>query len=424
MNNNSIWNKNFMIFILALELHLIAKTLIRFALPLYILIETGNPALMGMVLSLSALPLIILSPIGGALTDKFSKKKILATMNLLSAIVVSVYFIISPVNHIVIVILLTMMFVSMLESLISPASDASIPFLVPTDKLIKANSVIVLLTNISSIGAPVLGGFILRSGGLSELLIAITALYVLASTINVFVNIPKPEQLGGQTENKGSLVTGFLRDMEGGIVFVTKENQSVGKMIFLVFFLAITMITSMTITVPTLMVTYLEMPEHLIGLAQGFVVFGGTLAAIILPMLKGKASHRTSRTILFIPSLTIAITGMLMLFFESQAVSFILLLACFFIAQIFLTMYAVIYFSYLGEKTPQHLVGKVMGLAVSSSVLGFALGDFLHGVLFSVFATTPGVALIILGLISIIVALNAKIIENEKRNLSNFPDKK
>jgi len=409
MTHNSIWNKNFLTFVLALELQLIAKTLIRFALPIYILIETGNPALMGMVLSLSSLPLIILSPIGGALTDKFSKKKILAIMNLLSAIVVSVYFIINPANHIVMIILLIMIFVSMFESLISPTSDASIPFLVPADKLVRANSVTVLLTNISSIGAPVLGGFILHSGGLTELLIAITALYVLASVINIFVSIPKPKQADSQAGNKINPIVGLLGDIKDGIIFVTKGNRSVGKMIFVVFFLAITVITSMTITVPTLMVTYFEMPRYMVGLAQGFVVFGGTLAAILLPMLKRKASHRTSRTILFIPSSIIAITGMIMMFFDSQSVSFILLIACFFIAQLFLTMYSVIYFSFLGEKTPQHVMGKVMGLAVSSSVLGFALGDFLHGILFSVFATTPGVALIILGIMSIIIALNAKI---------------
>jgi len=412
MKNNSIWNKNFMKFVLALELQLIAKSLIRFALPLYVLIETGNPALMGVVLSLSALPLIILSPIGGALTDKFNKKKILAIMNLLSAIVVSVYFLINPVNQIVIVILLIMMFVSMFESLISPTSEASIPFLVPAGELVKANSVTFLLTNFSSIGAPVLGGFILQNRGLTELLVIIAVLYIFASAINIFVNIPKPEQVGGgQTVSKGNLVAGLFEDIKGGVIFVTKENRSIGKMIFVVFLLAITMITSMTITVPTLMVTYLGMSEHLIGLSQGFVVFGGTLAAILLPMLKGKASHYTSRIILSIPSLTIAITGVLMLLGENPTMSFILLIACFFIVQIFLTMYGVIYFSFLGEKTPKHAVGKVMGLAVSSSVLGFAIGDFIHGILFSVFATIPGVALIILGAISIIIALNAKIVE-------------
>jgi len=180
-------------------------------------------------------------------------------------------------------------------------------------------------------------------------------------------------------------------------------------MIFVVFLLAITMITSMTITVPTLMVTYLVMPEHLIGLSQGVVVFGGTLAAILLPMLKGKASHRTSRTMLFIPSLTIAITGILLLLGENPTTSYILLIACFFIVQIFLTMYGVIYFSFLGEKTPKQVLGKVMGLAISSSVLGFAIGDILHGVLFNVFAATPGIVLIILGVISVIIALNANI---------------
>ncbi|MCL2386533.1 MAG: MFS transporter [Defluviitaleaceae bacterium] len=409
MKNNSIWNKNFMTFVLALELHLIAKTLIRFALPLYVLIETGSPALQGMILSLSALPLIILSPIGGALTDKFNKKKILAIMNLLSAIVVSVYFLINPVNHIVVVILLIMMFVSMFESLISPTSEASIPSLVPADKLVKANSVTFLLTNISSIGAPVFGGIMLHTRGLTELLIIITALYILAAVINIFVIIPTPEKIDVQAENKGNLVAGLFENIKGGIIFVTKENRSIGKMIFVVFLLAITMITSMTITVPTLMVTYLEMPEHLIGLSQGVVVFGGTLAAILLPMLKGK--HRTSKVILFIPSLTIVITGVLLLLGENPTTSYILLIACFFIVQIFLTMYGVIYFSFLGKKTPKQVMGKVMGLAISSSVLGFAIGDFLHGILFNVFATTPAIALIILGAISIIIALNAKIIE-------------
>ena len=195
MKTNSIWNKNFMTFVLALELQLIAKTLIRFALPLYILIETGNPALQGMVLSLSALPLIILSPIGGALTDKFNKKKILAIMNLLSAIVISVYFVIDPVNHIVVVILLIMMFVAMFESLISPTTEASIPSLVPADKLVKANSVTFLLTNVSSIGAPVFGGIVLHTRGLTELLIVITVLYILAALTNTFVAIPSNVQL-------------------------------------------------------------------------------------------------------------------------------------------------------------------------------------------------------------------------------------
>jgi len=413
MKEKSLWNKNFMLFVAGLELQLIAKTLIRFALPLYILIETGNPALMGIVLSISALPLIILSPIGGAIGDKFSKMKLLAAMNALSATAILIYFIINPADGFISIILLIMMAVAIFESFISPTSEASIPFLVPTDQLVKANSVTFLLTNFSSIGAPVLGGFILERYGLKEILIIAAVLYALASAINLLVSIPVAVKENDQKGNTSNIVKGLFIDIKDGITIVTKEDRSLGKMIFTVFLLAVTMITSMTIAVPTLMVSYLEMTEHLIGISQGIVVFGGTFAAILLPMLKGKASYRTSRQLLFIPSLTIFLTGVFMLFSENPMMSYVLLITCFFIVQIFLTMYGVIYFSYLGEKTPQHVVGKVMGLAISSSVLGFAIGDFLHGILFNVFTQTPGIALIILGVVSIIIALNAKIGERE-----------
>ena len=402
-----MWNKDFLLFVLGLELQLIAKTLIRFALPLYVLIETGNPALMGLVLSISALPLIILSPIGGALSDRFSKKKLLATMNGLSAAVIAGYFALNPAEGLVVVILLIMMAIAVLESFITPTTEASVPFLVPTDQLVKANSVTFLLTNFSSIGAPVLGGFILQNFGLKEVLIAIAVFYGLASLINLLVNIPvvaKEPQVAG-----GNPVSGLIKDVMAGIVFVTKENKPLGKMIFIVFFLAVTMITSMTIAVPTLMVTYLDMPEYQIGISQGIVVAGGTLAAVILPMLKGKASYKTSRLLLMIPSLVIVLTGVLLLANDQLIMSYVILVTCFFIVQIFLTMYGVIYFSFLGERTPPEAMGKVMGLAISSSVLGFALGDFLHGILFNVFSGTPGIALLVLGGFSILIAINAKI---------------
>ena len=412
-NKKSLWNKNFMLFVLGLELQLIAKTLIRFALPLYVLIETGNPALMGMVLSISSLPLIILSPIGGALSDRFSKKKLLATMNFLSAGVILIYFTINPTEGITVIVLFIMMAIAIFESFISPTSEASIPFLVPTDQLVKANAVTFLLTNFSSIGAPVMGGFILERYGLTEVLIAIAVLYTLASVINLLVRIPVVKKEASTKENKNNIVMALFDDIKSGMVFVTKENRSIGKIIFIVFLLAVTMITTMTIAVPTLMVTYLEMPETTIGLSQGIVVFGGTLATIMLPMFKDKATYRSSRLILFIPSVIVLLAGFLMNFSTNQTHSYFVLVISFLIVQAFLTLYGIIYFAFLGEKTPPQVVGKVMGLAISSSVLGFAIGDFLHGVLFHIFSETPGIALLILGAISIFIALNAKIGKKE-----------
>ena len=44
-----LWNKDFIKFVIGWELTLIGSALIFFALPLYVLLETGNPALLFLV---------------------------------------------------------------------------------------------------------------------------------------------------------------------------------------------------------------------------------------------------------------------------------------------------------------------------------------------------------------------------------------
>ena len=77
MNNiqNKLWNKNFILYILGMEFSWTGYFLLTFSLPLYILLETGNPALMGLVLAFASVPFIILSPIGGVMADRFNKRK-------------------------------------------------------------------------------------------------------------------------------------------------------------------------------------------------------------------------------------------------------------------------------------------------------------------------------------------------------------
>ena len=48
----TIWNRNFILFTSGMELSVIAQGLLHFALPLYILRLTGDPAMLGAVLSI------------------------------------------------------------------------------------------------------------------------------------------------------------------------------------------------------------------------------------------------------------------------------------------------------------------------------------------------------------------------------------
>jgi len=132
MNSNTsntkvikLWNKQFIKLIIGWELTQIAQMLIRFALPLYVLQQTGNPALMGTVLALSAIPVVALTPIGGVIADRFNKRKLMAVINLITAIGVAIFFALSGLMDVVPAVVITFMFLLALESIAGEHRDLS-----------------------------------------------------------------------------------------------------------------------------------------------------------------------------------------------------------------------------------------------------------------------------------------------------------
>ncbi len=66
-------NKNFKLILLGQIISLFGNTIQRFALSLYILDITGNPAIYANILALSIIPYIILAPIAGNIADNYNK---------------------------------------------------------------------------------------------------------------------------------------------------------------------------------------------------------------------------------------------------------------------------------------------------------------------------------------------------------------
>ena len=65
MEKKSIWKRDFVLVVLGQIISIFGNTVLRFALPLYLLSETGSAALFGVVTAIAFIPMIILSPIGG-----------------------------------------------------------------------------------------------------------------------------------------------------------------------------------------------------------------------------------------------------------------------------------------------------------------------------------------------------------------------
>jgi len=400
-----IWNKKFIMFALGKELSIGGSSLLQFVLPLYILLNTGNPVLMGTILAFSALPSIIFSPVGGVVADRFDKRKLLAMTNLFTVIAVVMYLLLANYIEIVSATVLMMIVLLIVSSLVSLTSKAGIPMLVPKDMLIKANSFTFLLATFSSIGIPIFGGFILATFGLTHVLLIGILFYLLAITMNFLVDIPFEKQ----TKAKG-LLRAVLFDIKDGINFITKEKPKIGSVIFGVNMLyCITLLPLMTIALPVLITIYFEKGEATLGITKSIIVFGGIVGVLLVGMLGKKASIVKIRMLLFVSSFALIPTVIAFMWSNNDTFTYIILILSFFIISTISTMLGIICRTYFGKESPEQMVGKVMSLNTSLVVLGTSIGGYLYGFLFNYFIESPTIALAILVGLSLIVAFRFKI---------------
>ena len=72
-----LFRRDFTLVVIGQIISLFGNAILRFALPLYLLRETGSSTLFGVVTACSFAPMVILSLIGGVLADRVNKRDIM-----------------------------------------------------------------------------------------------------------------------------------------------------------------------------------------------------------------------------------------------------------------------------------------------------------------------------------------------------------
>ena len=398
-----LWNKDFIMFAIGMELFSIGSELLKFVLPLYVFLETGSAILMGTVVAISTVPLVILAPIGGIVSDRLNKRKLLAVMNFATAIAIVSYFSISGTMELVPATVTIMLVLLGFEGLISPTHDASVPALAPEGALVKANSATFLLLMISGIGAPIMGGFILSRWGVAPVLLIAIACHLLATIVNLATKIPYHPQ---KTNN--SLPKTVLTDIRDSIRCVVKEQPELGKVIIIVTLFGVTLGPAF-LALNVVISGYLGMGETVVGLMRGLIAGGGSITVLLIGLLGERVNITITRKLFLISSISCILMGLTLLLGSSNTLTLIIFVAFFAISSSPMIVLGIISWSYLGEKSPGHLVGKIMSVAFASMMLGMVLGNYLYGLLLDHFAQAPAIVMFIMAAAAAGVALIAKV---------------
>jgi predicted MFS family arabinose efflux permease len=182
---------------------------------------TGDPKALAAIMLAVALPMLIVAPIGGVITDRVDRRSLMLAAQLAVAGV-------NLLNTILIVADLVNFWNLLLMSALSgiafsfnmPARQAAMPNLVPRELLMNAMSLGSSAMNGTRIVAPAIGGLLIAPIGIGGGFAVLTALYFLAAFLTL--GLPKmPPQ------DRGARLT-FLSDFKAGFSYIKADKLVLG----------------------------------------------------------------------------------------------------------------------------------------------------------------------------------------------------
>jgi len=170
---------------------MIGSGLIGFALAVWIYDQTGQATPFALTALFSTLPRILFSPIAGAISDRWNRKKIMLISDSLSGLLTLATALLLLTGQMQVwMIYLISFFGAVFASFQQPAYSASIVMLVPKDQLTRANSMLQMGQAIETILTPLLAGALFTMIGMGGIIIIDAVTYLIALIILIIVHIP------------------------------------------------------------------------------------------------------------------------------------------------------------------------------------------------------------------------------------------
>ncbi|BAH07194.1 hypothetical protein CKR_2143 [Clostridium kluyveri NBRC 12016] len=381
MHRKTIFQKDFTLVVIGQIISIFGNQILRYALPLYLLNQTGSSVLFGTILAVSFIPMILLFPIGGIIADRVNKKNIMVILDFSTAILIFLFYLLAGKIDIVPLMAITMIILYGIQGAYQPAVQASIPFLVETEHIMKGNSIVNLINSVASMAGPVIGGILFSLIGLMPILYVSIGCFFAASVMEIFIHIPfEKKKLNGNI-----FATGW-GDLKESFHFMFRERPVLWK-ISLIYASMNLLLTSLTLIGVPVLVTQrlgfaLDTANRLYGYAQGVMAVGAILGGLLAGALSNRLKARTSPFLLIGCALSILIGGIALQTLKGpMEIYIILLIGCGLLVALS-TLFQIQMLTYLQLLTPKDLIGKVISCFICVCMCANPLGQFIYGIVF------------------------------------------
>ncbi|MBP3758914.1 MAG: MFS transporter, partial [Firmicutes bacterium] len=223
---NKLWTKNFTIITLGTAVSLFGNVISGFATGLLVLDYTGSVLLFAVYMILYDLPKIVMPQLIGPILDKFSRRKMIYTLDFLSAAIYGLFgFILlhGDINFVLLVIGCSML--GTISSIYTVAYDSFYPLLITEGNMGKAYSISSTMESLLMIVTP-LSAYLYHKIGIAPLFFINCASYFIAAVFETQIRVEekyviKKEEKFGLSQYKDTFKEGiaYLR-LEPGLMAI------------------------------------------------------------------------------------------------------------------------------------------------------------------------------------------------------------
>jgi MFS family permease len=249
----------------------------QFALTIWAYQLTGSATALALVGFFSYAPVVLVSPLAGALVDRWNRKLVMMLSDLAAGLSTIVVFILYSTGYLEIWHLyVTGAFAAVFGAFQFPAFSAAMSLMVPKEQYTRANGLVSLAESATIIVAPVLAGILLTVIGINGILIIDMVTFVFAVLCVAAVFIPQPQASESGREAQGSL----WRESLYGFQYIWQRKSLLGiQLTFTIsnFFFAIGMVL-----IAPMILARTSNDELALGTVQSFLGVGGVVGALLL----------------------------------------------------------------------------------------------------------------------------------------------
>ncbi|RPI21409.1 MAG: MFS transporter, partial [Chloroflexota bacterium] len=239
------WKKRTAVFLSSQSLSMFGSMLVQYAIIWHVTLTTQSGTVLTISTLAAFLPQILISLFAGVWADRYPRKILIIAADVLTAVSTLILGVVFLLGYRELwLIFLVSGIRSVGAGIQSPAVNALLPQIVPTDRLIRVNSINGTIQPFIMIAAPILSGALLSFSRLEAIFLVDVVTAMLAVSLLLALKVPAHQKAAAEQK------TGYLDDLRAGLAYI-RHNRTI-RTLFTFFAFVFFLVTPAAFLTPLL----------------------------------------------------------------------------------------------------------------------------------------------------------------------------